>query len=350
LWLQCALCFERLGDWENAYLSYREVAEIHSSSISDLLLERVASKWPVSPQIERYLLELAMDPEHFRLPWEALLRMGPRIVSRVLKELENPDFLPKERLLTLLGQLKDPRSTLSLLNFLPYYPIPVLQALRSLKDPRACATLTQLYTKEENPFIRRMILWSLGRISGVSSLLLFLQAGWEDEHPQVRFEARECLENLTRFEKNLVPFLQGFLKSTTLSVRLGTIWTLSLIPQEEALYLLIQALSDPAHEVQLLAIESLGKLRLLESVNPLMKLLEEDPSLTQPILEALGKIGYRPPLRKALRDPDPWTKFLGAKFLFLLGEEPGRFMLELLSHHIDRRLSWAAKQMLRWGC
>lgn len=350
LWIQRGLYFERRGDWENAYLSYREVAEIYSSSVSDTLLERVASKWAVPPQVERCLLELSLDPDHFRLPWEALLRMGPRIVSRILKELENSEFLPKEHLITLLGQLKDPRATLPLLKFLPYYPIPVLQALRSLKDPRATSTLTQLYHEEENPLLRRMTLWALERVSGISSIALFLQVGWEDEHPQVSFEARECLENLTRSEKTMLSLLKPFLKSPTLSIRLGTVWTLSMISQEETQPLLIQALFDPSQEVQLLAVESLGKLRCVDAVPSLLTHLEQNPSLTQPILEALGKIGYRPSLRKALRDPDPWTKFLGAKALFLLGEAPGRFMLELLTHHMDRRLSWAAKQTLRWGC
>lgn len=349
LWVEQGLLFERLGNWENAYTCYRQVSEIHSSPVSDALLERIASKWLIPPQIERYLLELALDADNFRLAWEALLRMGPRVVTRLIQELHNTDFTAKERIITLLGRLKDPRATLPLLEYLPYYPIPVIQALRCLRDERSVPKLTKLYYQQESPLIRRMVVWALGRISGPSSLHLLLYAGWKDENHAVRIEARECLEDLAHTDPKLATKLLLFFHEEDMSIRLGALWTLSHLPQETGYDLVLRTLQDSSYEVRELAVDILGKWQKIEAIPALMQLLQHEEKLTQAILEALGKIGYRPPLREALRDPDPWKKFLGAKLLFQLGEAPGRFMLELLSKHIDRRLSWAAKQTLKWG-
>jgi HEAT repeat protein len=348
LWLSLGLHYERLGDLDQAYQSYRQLAFFHPSSATDTLLESVASKWPLSPDIQQAIQELDQEVNQFRIAQERLLQEGPRSVSNLLQELENPQFKQKERLIIVLGRIKDPRAVLPLLKHFPSYPYEVLQALRNLKDSRCILPLIQHYPTLEDPFLKCSILRVLGQFSQETCLEFLLQRGWEEEHPHLRLEARECLEKLVRTD-SLLPTLHLTLKHPNPSIRLGTLWTLARSPDLSIFPLILQGLQDSSLSVRRAAIAFLGKGHFQEAIPLLQEKFLEEPELYPDILEAFGKMAYLPPLLKALGDPDPWKKFLGARLLFCLGKTPGRIMLELLAQHSDRRLSWAAKQTLKWG-
>jgi HEAT repeat protein len=111
-----------------------------------------------------------------------------------------------------------------------------------------------------------------------------------------------AIELLSRPGRSFFPGLVQLAHDEDAEVRTYSILALSLIGEERAVPVLLEALDDPEKNVQFVAIEGLGRMHALESVGRLMEILHgDDYFLKFPAIHALAAIGSPEPAHALLQ-------------------------------------------------
>lgn len=125
---------------------------------------------------------------------------------------------------------------------------------------------------------------------------------FEDEDPQVRFEAAQKLGEVG--EEAIDPLVK-LLKSDNHQMRKYATVALKNMGSEKVADILIAALKDPDFGVRKFSAKALGELKSSKAVGPLLETLEdEDWGVRLAVMKALGDIGDEKaidPIKKARR-------------------------------------------------
>ncbi|UVT19050.1 MAG: HEAT repeat domain-containing protein [Nitrospira sp.] len=228
-------------------------------------------------------------------------------VTEQIAALKDQDWAIREEAAGLLGTLKDPRAVIPLISLLRDRDRSVreaaIEALRVIGTPAvevlgACLDETDLSVQEAAAAILATIADERVAVPLVRALG---SSDWI-----VRMHAAKALGRVrhTGTVEPLIPLLQDKVKA----VREETAAALAAIG-DAAIPSLINALQHEAWLVRLHAVESLGKTRSREAVEPLLSVLfnDQDSAVREDAVRALGEIG----------DPQ------AVEYLFTAMREPG---------------------------
>ena len=225
-------------------------------------------------------------------------------VYELLKKLESEKEVERKEAIWLLGKQKDPIALEPLCDFLLKDENPSIReiaakALGDLGSKDATRFLCQAL-QDSSPGVRRQSVISLSRM-GDNRAIEHLENALKD--PVIRVEAAQALGLLGK-TAGIIEAIKD--KNTEIAARAAE--AAGLIKNREIAPALIEALSCEEWKVRRNAAETLGKLRAVNSVEPLKKMLVDDESFEARSVagEALGKIGDAKSISSlisALNDP-----------------------------------------------
>ncbi|MEP7357644.1 MAG: HEAT repeat domain-containing protein, partial [Anaerolineales bacterium] len=192
---------------------------------------------------------------------EAVLRYGSAAVDSLLGALRRPEGLAREDAAELLGILAGPADP------------PVVAALLSrLNDP--------------STGVRQTVVRALGALGGEAAYAGVLQAL---NDPDARDAALGVIAHLD--DPELIGYLQRFLYGENTETRWAAAQALSLLGDETAVSVLLNATRLPDEAVRQPAAEALGRVRNARGVTVLIEALgDRDWLVRQKAVEALGNI------------------------------------------------------------
>lgn len=219
-----------------------------------------------------------------------LIEMGADAVPYLVDKLDTENAREMHTLTDILTDIGEP-AVLPLIQQLESDNKEVLRTssriLGKIGDPKAAPQLAQLLDHTDLK-VRGAACTSLGQV-GDTAFFGEIVSILSDSVEMVRKSATYALGELET--ANGIPALISAFRDPHFSVRLTAISSLVKIG-EPAVDTLIYLLNHPAANVQNLSIETLGKLKTVRAVDPLLSKLESEDWATRAFaVDALGEIG-----------------------------------------------------------
>ena len=233
------------------------------------------------------------------------------ITEALIEALTATDETLRSSAARALADLKDPGAGTALLQTLeiaqdPFVLEAVLHALRNLQyEPALSAGLRLLHHTE--PGVRREAVGLLGYLRHQASMQVIGEKALSDTEPEVR---RQAVAALIGGEPSTVRrYVVGALSDENWQVRAESAAVLGRLRLVESIEPLIQAAADPVWQVREKVAQALGTLGARQAI-PALGRCAADPvsNLRKSAIAALGEIGDPaavPHLDSALEDTDP---------------------------------------------
>ncbi|MDH5541521.1 MAG: HEAT repeat domain-containing protein [Nitrospinota bacterium] len=359
------------------YKANLELKKLDSSHIIDAIIEMLSGGkteevksalnilWDFRGKFSvEHLLPLLEDPAFENEVRELITVQGPGILANIFAGLKSDKKQVLSNLIRIIGLLGKEDDSERLLPFLdsPDSDI-VADTIKSLGMMQASLqfdkivpmlsspeesirkaavggmSLLQKFNREKIKALTRSgnenIRWGAYRALGFSSMgdvAPILLNGFSDPSPKARaaavhsfgYQGNKNRDNIS--EKDLFTSISKLFNDDDFSVRVQSIWTLSSIVHPTANELLVNLLGEVKPDTLNYVVRAIGKRRLTEASEPLLKLLTSDTNSETKIvaITALGKCGDEkaiPALRNILDDEIPELVAETVSTLALLGGE-----------------------------
>lgn len=290
-------------------------------------------------EIENGIIKLLNDivPEIQQLLIEILGKSrSPRLVSKLISELDDDKHPKRILVVQILGRMKNPEVLDLLISLLDdeneELRAEVYKAISAIRGGQIPSEIINKGLNDKSPLVRKALSQALHPAKGEiaeNALLSLLK----DPAPEVRMAVIETWGKTGEASK-VKNLIQAFGEADKY-LRLSIIRALGNIADKESVQFLNELAKNPEVDIKRTAIESLGKIKDKRAV-PILVMALDDPdwSIKSSAIRALGEIGDKrcyPHLLEKLDDPDDIIKKEAILALAKLGAKGAvNFILPLL--------------------